>query len=778
MNVHWSTPVWMWPLLLVGAAGAVLWTVRAYRQTRPAPAAGLRRTLTQLRAAVFVLLIIALAGPVLSRLLVRARPAEVALLLEDSGSMAIADAGPDSAGGRWERALAVAEAVTAALDADGRRVAPVVLRGNGLGPLVSFGLQDPVVAPPTSHGTDLAGLRSQAADRLAGRPVRATVVISDGQETVAAAQGKAAGRAAPGALFVVGVGDAAGPPDRILKELRYPDTAYAGDEVVVEFVVDHRYLDGNAAKAARRLSARLVGPDGVVADTTLTIDQKLVNLELAFRPDRPGLQAYDLEVDVLDNERFPANNRASLAINVRQERARVLLLTGRPSWDVRFLAQAAAAEQRLALTVVRPSPRGLVLADSLTAWVPPVDAAGWRDWDAVVLMGWTGLVAAVDWTELGEAVEAGLGLLVLAGGESGPGGAPQGFPPPATLAEILPVDVATWRWAPGPQFLDVAAGGAGHPLLAGVELRSDAEGGVGLRELPPLAEVGLVAPRAGAEVLLSSGPRGAVGGEQRRQPVLVVAARGQGRVGWFGGRHLWELAFWESARRTDGDDARHAGRRLLRNLLVWSASGLDESGLVFTGRQSFFQAGEPIRLGAQWRDMRGQPVRDRALNVILRTRGDASDGAAGGPSGAGADTTGEQSFAMRPSAERPGLSEVELPPLAPGRYAVQLQGAGDPPVLGPEEDLIVAAHSVEETQVRMDRRRLVQLAARGDGAFYDAGDPAEVRRLIDDLAAVAWTGDEVVQRRRLDIRLGWPLLVLVTVLLGCEWFLRRRHGLL
>ena len=48
----------------------------------------------------------------------------------------------------------------------------------------------------------------------------------------------------------------------------------------------------------------------------------------------------------------------------------------------------------------------------------------------------------------------------------------------------------------------------------------------------------------------------------------------------------------------------------------------------------------------------------------------------------------------------------------------------------------------------------------------------------DDLAAVAWTGDEVVQRRRLDIRLGWPLLVLVTVLLGCEWFLRRRHGLL
>ncbi len=43
-----------------------------------------------------------------------------------------------------------------------------------------------------------------------------------------------------------------------------------------------------------------------------------------------------------------------------------------------------------------------------------------------------------------------------------------------------------------------------------------------------------------------------------------------------------------------------------------------------------------------------------------------------------------------------------------------------------------------------------------------------------------WTGRRPVtpRRRRLDLWAGWPFLVLVTVVLGVEWYLRRRHGLL
>ena len=769
MTIHWSTPAWMWPLLLVGAAGAVLWAVWAYGRTQPLPPQRLRRILTVLRSTAFVLLVLAIAGPVFSRLLTRTRPAEVAIVLEDSGSMVIADAAGDTTQERWAAALAVAARLDSVFADHDPPIVPVVLRGNGLVPLVEINADDPAIAPPTGHGTNLEELGRQVADRLAGRPVRATILLADGQETVGLTgpdgrRGSLARRTNP--LLVVGVGDAEGPPDRVLKDLRYPDAAYQGDEVVVEFAVDHRYLGGSRQEGpARSITARLVGPDGPVATTTVESAEKLVPFEMTFRPTEVGLQVYDLEVEVLDNERFPANNRASIAINVRQERARILLLTAAPSWDVRFLAQAASLEQRVALTVVHPAAHGLVYADSLRPWVAPADAKGWRTWDAVILAGWTGPLAGLDWGVLGQAVEQGLGLLVMAGSTSGPGGGPMPFPPPDGLAGLLPVSTTGWRWLPGPFFVGVPAAAAGHPVVAGLGATGDGNAEEsGLGSLPPLAEVTDTSPSAGTEALLTARPSAGAAAER---PVLVVAGRGQGRVAWFGGRHLWELAFWESSRGKAGAaDETQAGRRLARNLLVWAAAGLEESGLVFTGRQTFFQEGEPIRLGAQWRDMRGRPVTDRALQLVLRG------------AGAAGDSTSERTYSLRMSGARPGLAEVELPPLAPGRYTVQLVGEGEPPVLGRPENLVVADHSIEMTQVRMDRRRLTQLASRGGGRFYDAGQPADLQALVDDLSAVDWTGDRVEQRSRLDVRSGWPLLVLVSALLAAEWYLRRRHGLL
>jgi len=771
--IHWSTPVWMWPLLLIVAAGAVLWAVRVYGQTLPQVSRRLKRVLVLLRSAALLLLVLALAGPVLSRLLIRTRPAEVAIILEDSGSMQIRDAGDDTVSHRWSQALAVAALLDSALTQVEQPVVPVILRGNGLEAITEFRLDDPVVTDPVGHGTNLSALRRQAADRLAGRPVRATVLLSDGQETTGWASLNPGLQTQPGAtglLFVVGVGDENGPPDRVLKDLRYPDTAYEGDEVVVEFAVDHRYLGGDAAGSERTIVARLVGPSGVVADTTLTSAEKLVPCELSFRPTEVGLQAYGLEVGVLDNERFPANNKASLAINVRQERARILLLGGTPSWDVRFLAQAAAQEQRIALAVVYPAASGLVYADSLQPWLAPQEVSEWLRWDAVVLTGWTGTLATIEWSVLAEAVEQGLGLVVMAGSASGPGGGPSALAPPGDLVPLLPVTWETWRWVPGPHFAGIPAAVSGHPILGGVAVGAgNAESkrtSVSLASLPPVANLSYVVPTAESAVLLTGQTR-AGGQPGPERAMLAVAARGRGRVAWFGGRHLWELAFWESSRRGETSvGAEHAGRRLVRNLLVWAAAGLEESGLVFSGRQTFFQEGEPIRLAAQWRDMRGRPVTDRQLSLVLR----------GGP--APGDSLREQTFALRMSTARPGLAEVEMPPLAPGRYSVQLLGEGEPLVLGRAENLIVADHSIELTQVRMDRRRLVQLAGRHGGRFYDAGSRGDLRDLVDQLLLIDWQRDQVTERHRLDIRAGWPLLVVVAILLGCEWYLRRRHGLL
>jgi len=777
MSLTWTTPVWMWPLLLVMAAGAVVWTVHVYRRTRPIPDPRLARLLVVLRGAALLALLAAVAGPVLSRSHRQVLPGRLEVVLEDSGSMDIADVrdagNPDGEPRtRWSSALAFAARVDSALQAANWPGDAVFLRGNGLTPLDEFHLDDPVIPGPTGHGTNLNHLLRQVTDHSVGIPVKAVLLLSDGQETrgfeldrMGSTIGNAGGDAGAAELLVVGVGDPVGSADRLIKDLRYADTAFAGDEVVVELAVSHRFRAG-ATLPPVTVS---ISEDGkTIVEKTFPLDRETTHLEVSFPVAGEGLRVFELLVSPLDNERFLANNKVSMTINVRKGRSRILALAGHPGWDLRFLAQAALAEPRIDLSVVYPSAAGPVFADSLVVWRQPESAAAWADWDGVVLLGWDGLGGSLDWPLVGEAVSEGLGLLVL------PGPPPEGqrtvAAPPPGLAGLLPVTADRFRWVAGPFFGSVPTGVSGHPVLHLVEgdnATDNRDQGPGLAALPPLRRILGVEPRPGALLLLT--------GVQREHrdggislPLLVLDNHDQGRVVWFGGRCLWELAFWQPGlqARSPGAGRIQPAKRFLQNLLVWLAAGQEESGLVFTGRRAVYQEGERITLGAQWRDMRGQPVLDRELSLVLRSR----DG--------GKQADKERIFALRPGPGPAGLAEVELPPLPPGTYSVQLMGQGDPPVLGQQEILVVTSHSIEETQVRQNQRRLVELADRAGGEYFPLDGATTLEDVVQELVQLDWTGVSRDQRRRLDFWSGLPFLALVGVLLGLEWFLRRRHGLL
>lgn len=770
MSLFWTAPAWTWPLLLVLAAGAVSLSAWSYGRTWPRPRPALRRALIGLRAAVLVLLVLAVAGPVLTRLAADPQPAELLVVVEDSGSMAL-DAGskPQAEGGtsRWRRAWTLAAQIDSALAERHPGAATLALRGNGLETVRETAAQQGALADPGAFGTDLEALRRQALESAVDRSVRGLVLLSDGQETRNEPARGIAARGAP--LIAVGLGDLEGPADRIIKDLRYPGTVYRDAEMVVELVVDHRFVSGQELPP---IEVTLTGPEGVVARRTVPVTDALVPVELSLRPQTSGPQVYRLEVSALDNERFLENNEATLAVDVREERAEVLLLTDRPDWDVRFLALAATREPRLSLTRVYSGPAGLVHADSLVSWTEPATVAEWARWDGVILAGWSGPLAGLDWNRLGEAVRFGLGLLVLAAdGGSDPGARPA--PPPPGLAELLPIRIvdARWRQAGGaPAPLRSPAEARTHVILDGVPTGGAA--GVGWDGLPPLTAWLPVAPIGGGRTLLEIGGRPLPGQPDATDPLVVVAERGQGRSGWYGGWGLWEQAFWnpEGARGKAAVDEGHAARMLARNLLVWVAEGESQRQLAFAGRRLDYQEGEAIGLASTWRDVRGEPVTGRRIELTLRS--------AGPDSGRGGQGVTERTFELTEIEGRPGEAEVSLPPLPPGAYSVELQGEGDPPVRSRRENLVVTRNSVEATQVRQDGRRLRQLASGPGDAYLDGSRPEALAAILDRLDELDWQPGRDVRRSRFDPLSGWPLLAAAALLLGVEWFLRRRNGLL
>ena len=76
----------------------------------------------------------------------------------------------------------------------------------------------------------------------------------------------------------------------------------------------------------------------------------------------------------------------------------------------------------------------------------------------------------------------------------------------------------------------------------------------------------------------------------------------------------------------------------------------------------------------------------------------------------------------------------------------------------------------------MDTCIPVHLAAGGGGSFFAGSDQGAIDELVRRLGEIDWRPDTVTERRRLDFWTTWVFLGLVAVLLGLEWFLRRRQG--
>lgn len=731
MPLQWLLPGWAWPLLLLAAVACVLWSRRIYATTTPAPSPGVRRLLLSLRVAACLLVLAALARPLLVVQRDHQDRAVVAIVLEDSGSMALVDSPPQPS--RWQQAVMLAAEVDSALALASEHCEVVVMRGNGRNALRETDLASAVIDTPRAVGSDLAFLVSQTQQQLLARPLRGIVVLTDGHSDDTRITVGVSG--VP--IWFVGIGDLVGPPDRRIVDLRYPDVVHEREPLVIEVLVGQEAVGTTVEDS---LVVRL-WHEGDIVNEMAGRAADVTRWELRWTPQEAGLAVLDVEVVPFVNERFRANNRTTIAVDVQKERARLLLLGATAGWDGRFLAQAALFEPRVSLSIVRVGPSGPVFADSLTAWRAPLTAADWsRDWDGVILAGPPGELLPDGGDALSRAVADGVGLLMI-GVSAGSGPATRFWTSPlAAVAPVTGVDEAP-RFGEYPV---VCSGDARvHPLLA------DLNAAFSESSLPPLRALMPVRPRSGAEMLLTSGGR----------PVLVAGDPRQGRVLWFGGSPLWELAFWQ---RSGGDPvAETLGRRLLRRMAVWTALGDQAGGVTLLGQRMVVEEGEPLDVAVRWRDLRGDAVVGHGVSVEVSGNGQPG-----------------RQYGLVPDPTRPGVSVGSLPPLAPGRWDLVPRGDGDPEVVGAARQIVVTRTEREHKQVRQDRRTLRQIAARLEGVAFDSSVQEDRDRLLADLGNLDLRPDRTPQWSRYELMAGWGWLGAVTALLGAEWLIRRRRGLL
>jgi uncharacterized membrane protein len=601
---------------------------------------------------------------------------------------------------------------------------------------------------PQGAATDLlSALTAAAGSGSGGRPLAGVFVASDGADNAELASGLSPGAAdelrklsAP--VFALPIGGQAA-KDLAIEKIAVDDFAFVRNQVTVDVTVTARGFPSTEVPIV------LTREGQPVAQKTVRLegDPARAEVKLSFVPDRTGKFAFTVRAPVYEGEAIAQNNQKSFVLKVIRDRVRVLLVVGRPSWDVRFLRQLLKRDPNVDLIsffILRtPGDDPHSSQDELSLIPFPTQEIfqeQLKTFDLVLFQNFNHRPYRMSQylDGIADYVRDGGAFAMVGGDQSFSAGDYAGTP----IEDILPVSLLP----PGPTAIDetpakmiLTDAGLRHPVT---ELSSSAAAAwARLPDLPGLNTTGPL--KSGGQTLLQS---------NQGRPVLVVGEAGRGRVMALLTDSSWYWSF-VAAGESQGPRAyetfwHSAIRWLVRDPALTPMS-------VASERPSFEPGSEAPAVDVQVRGSDYQPVPGAHLSVVVTSAEDAV------PHPAGAGVAGPD-----------GSARLALPPLAAGAYKATVTARRpDGTTVGEAEDAFVVAPATREmveAAPRPDILRAIADATRG--RLLDSGDA---------LSDLPWRDPalvEVGQRTSKPLWDTWKVLLALCLVVGAEWTLRRRWG--
>jgi uncharacterized membrane protein len=346
-NPHWPGQAYVgavtWNLLLAILAALLVWYVYR-REGRSKP---VRIALGILRGVLLAFLLLLLNRPVLTLGQSRTEPSVVAVLVDDSVSMRVRDAGGggDADGQPVSRLEAVEKLLLpgdkSLLD-ELKKVHQVRLYrfDRDKEPLAPEQLAK--LQPDGQHTQVLSSVRSVMAD-LQGQRLAGVVVLTDGRETPARpiAEGLAALKDFGVKVYPVAVGSDKAPTNIDVQSVTVQDSAFKGDIVNVRAQVRGTgYEAGHVVTLLlkdKKTGRVLPAPDGKTEQKVTLANGQPVEAELQFKPEEVGTLDLVVEAVKQPNEVDDQDNDRTAQVAVLDAKLNVLFVDGAPRWEYRYL---------------------------------------------------------------------------------------------------------------------------------------------------------------------------------------------------------------------------------------------------------------------------------------------------------------------------------------------------------------------------------------------------------------------------------------------------------
>jgi uncharacterized membrane protein len=768
-------PVVGWPTVLIVTAvllGLLLVRPRHVRLIKRQWAA-----LIGLRLAVILLMFFALLRPSFVYTKTEPVPGSLVLLIDGSRSMQVADSLGDKP--RWD-------AMKLLLDAAAKDLGKLAAKWNVTayefgGETKKVDLQDgkiTLAATPTGEESAIGAAIGDALDREASKHVMGVLLLSDGAQRAApprdmppqVAARRLTAENIPIYTFTFGKSGGRERADLSMSDLVTNETIFT------ETPTEVRARLTALGYANQRVKVQLLWETakGMEPVDTLQVDTGAEGgstpVALHYTPQKPGEYKVTMRVEPREGELVTTNNEVSTFVTVRPGGINVLYLVG-----TQRVGGGPGQEQRFVRASLAQSP-DIVVARRLINYQPPgadiTDLIGhgkgrghtaMADPDVTIVdnVDAQGLNEA-SWKAIADRVQHGMGLIMTGGYHSfGPGGY-RGSP----LGDVLPIEIGPAQrqdfnealrqdvQIAGPIHMRPAVPlGERHPVMrvdgSGIDGHGAAKTSTGnvWNQLPPLDG----ANRLERNELKPNAQLLAEGDDPQKHPLLIAGQAGEGRVLAFAGDSTWR---WQMG----GFGEAH--RRFWRQVVLWLAKKDEHTeGKVWiklAGRRVMRGSKVEFNVGAD--SPQGEPIANAQFEITVQS-----------PDGHGE--------AVRSTKTADGSLATFRETSKPGDYRIMVKakdggtdlGSAEARFLVPNQDLELDRPAAEPTMMA----QLAEMTKPAGGAAMAA---EELPDLLKRLAAKPPELKEEVTAK-VTYWDTWPFFLAFVGLLGGEWYLRKRWGM-
>jgi uncharacterized membrane protein len=723
-------PLWALALAILAVAALLFWNVNRNHGML----SGLRPAgIWLLETGMVSLILFLLWHPALSVATLRPQQNVVAVLVDDSRSMSIAD----SSGAREAAAKALLDG--GMLKSLGQKF-QVRLYRFGKEPERIQKVSD---VQPSAPATRIGDTLERVLAESSSLPLGAIVLLSDGADNAGGIDQQTIAAIRRQRIPVHTIGFGREHPDKDVEMVDAIVPARALPQSKLNAVVTLQSYGFSGSKA--RLTARNDGKILASQEITLKKDGEIQSETLVLNCGDAGPKTLEIGVEPVSGEENTRNNVLSRLVNVESRTPRILYFEGEPRWEYKFIRRALDDFPNVEISSMLRTTQNKLYRQGFHSQQELEDGFPSKPEDLFQFQGLIlGSVEANYFTPTQQQLihdfvdRRGGGILFMGGRASLSDGGYQN----SVLSDLIPTTLPS-------------GSGTFHRDFTGEVLTQEGAQSVITRldddpvrnaerwkRMPQMANYQEVGdPKPGATVLLESTPAG-----KRRFPLLVTENFGRGRSMLFATEGSWRWKMW-----LDHSDKTHATfwQQIFRYLVT------DTPGQVTatTPRQVLSdETRVPIRV--QVRDKQFKPV----TNAKVQARFLGPDG-----------STATMELAPAPLEE--GVYSGEWTAEKPGSYVAEIIAGREQEEIGRDVLAFRREDGVAESfHTSQNKDLLEKLSEQTGGRYYT---PSEASKLPEE---ISYSEAGITTRETRDL---WDMPILFLLALGiraAEWLLRRKWG--